>query len=114
MGYSSAQLALALAIIAVLVEDSRFGRAFKVIRDDELAGEMLGIEPLKVKLLAFVMCGVYTGVAGALFVSFQRFVSPEIFTFDYNSLFMCMFVGRSAGSAGCHIRWAATTLPCCP
>jgi branched-chain amino acid transport system permease protein len=87
-----------LAIIAVLIEDSRFGRAFKVVRDDELAGEVIGIDALKIKLLAFVLCGVYTGVAGSLFASFQQFVSPEIFTFNYNSLFMCMLVVGGIGS----------------
>ncbi|MCR4425598.1 MAG: branched-chain amino acid ABC transporter permease [Firmicutes bacterium] len=90
--YMALVIALALVVFAVLIEDSRFGRAFKVVRDDELAGEMLGIDPLRTKLLAFVMCGVYTGVAGSLFASFQRFISPEIYTFDYNSLFMCMLV----------------------
>lgn len=91
-------IAAALAALAVLIEDSRFGRAFKVIRDDELAGEIIGIDALKVKLLAFVLCGVYTGVAGSLFASFQQFVSPEIFTFNYNSLFMCMLVVGGLGS----------------
>lgn len=87
-----------LALLAIMIEDSRFGRAFKVIRDDELAGEVLEIDALKIKLLAFVLCGVYTGVAGSLFASFQQFISPEIFTFNYNSLFMCMLVVGGLGS----------------
>lgn len=90
--YLALIIALGLAVLAVLIEDSRFGRAFKVVRDDELAGEVLGINSTAAKLLAFVMCGVYTGVAGSLFASFQQFISPEVYTFDYNSLFMCMLV----------------------
>ena len=96
--YFSIALAALLAILAILIEDSRFGRAFKVVRDDELAGEVVGIDSLRIKLLAFVMCGVYTGIAGSLFSSFQQFVSPEIYTFDYNSLFMCMLVVGGLGS----------------
>jgi branched-chain amino acid transport system permease protein len=96
--FFSSTIAVILAILAVLIEDSRFGRAFKVVRDDELAGEVVGIDSLKIKLVAFVMCGVYTGIAGSLFASFQQFVSPEIYTFDYNSLFMCMLVVGGLGS----------------
>ncbi|NLH88654.1 MAG: branched-chain amino acid ABC transporter permease [Firmicutes bacterium] len=96
--YFAIIIAALLAVLATLIEDSRFGRAFKVVRDDELAGEIVGIHALKTKLLAFVMCGVYTGIAGSLFASFQQFVSPEIYTFEYNSLFMCMLVVGGLGS----------------
>lgn len=96
--YLALVISAVLAVLAILIEDSRFGRAFKVVRDDELAGEIIGIDALRVKLLAFVLCGVYTGVAGSLFASFQQFVSPEIFTFNYNSLFMCMLVVGGLGS----------------
>lgn len=96
--YLALVISAVLAVLAVLIEDSRFGRAFKVVRDDELAGEIIGIDALKIKLLAFVLCGIYTGVAGSLFASFQQFVSPEIFTFNYNSLFMCMLVVGGLGS----------------
>ncbi len=81
-----------LTVAALLIEDSRYGLSFKAVRDDQLALEMSGLDSTRVKVLAFVLCGVYTGVAGSLFSSFNLYISPEIFTFNYNSIFMCMLV----------------------
>lgn len=81
-----------LAWLAIRIEDSRFGRAFKAVRDDELALELLGISSTYAKMLAFTISGLYTGVAGSLFASLHGFISPEVFTAAYNSLFMCMLV----------------------
>jgi branched-chain amino acid transport system permease protein len=92
MFYLCWAFAFALAWLTILVEDSRFGTAFKAVRDDQLAVEMVGVSSTYLKVLAFVLCGVYTGVAGALFASFNVFISPEIFTFNYNSIFLCMLV----------------------
>lgn len=81
-----------LAVLALLIEDSRYGLSFKAVRDDQLALEMCGQNSTRVKVMAFTVCGVYTGVAGSLFSSFNYYISPEIFTFNYNSIFMCMLV----------------------
>jgi branched-chain amino acid transport system permease protein len=78
--------------LAIRIEDSRFGRAFKAVRDDELATELLGISSTYAKMLAFTIAGVYTGIAGSLFGSLHGFVSPETFTPNYNTLFMSMLV----------------------
>jgi branched-chain amino acid transport system permease protein len=91
-------IALLLAIFAIMVEDSRFGRAFKAVRDDQLSSEMLGIQSHRVKLLAFLMCGIYSGFAGSLFASLQGFISPEMYTFNLNSTYMCMLVVGGLGS----------------
>lgn len=87
-----------LAIAAIIIEDSRFGRAFKAVRDDQLAAEIVGINATKAKLLAFVLSGIYVGVAGALYASFQTFISPDVFSLQQNSLFMCMLVIGGLGS----------------
>ena len=92
MFYLCWAFALGLAWLTLLVEDSRFGRAFKAVRDDQLAVEMVGVSSTYLKVLAFVLCGVYTGIAGALFASFNVFISPEIFTFNYNAIFLCMLI----------------------
>ncbi len=92
MFYLCLAFAFALAWLSLLIEDSRYGRAFKAVRDDQLAVEMVGISSTYVKVLAFVLCGVYTGVAGSLFASFNVYISPEIYSFNYNSIFLCMLV----------------------
>jgi len=89
--FSLAMLAL-VTLLALRIEDSRFGRLFKAVRDDELALETLGVSATYAKLFAFVISGLYTGVAGSLFVSLHGYVSPEVFTGAYNTLFMCMLV----------------------
>ena len=61
-------------------EDSRIGRAWVAIREDEVAAAAMGINTRNVKLLAFAMGATFGGVAGGLFAGFQGFVSPESFT----------------------------------
>ena len=92
MFYLAFGFVVALSVLAILIEDSRFGLSFKAVRDDQLASEMSGLNSTRVKVLAFVLCGVYTGVAGTFFASFNLFISPDIYTFEYNSIFMCMLV----------------------
>jgi len=92
MFYLCLAFAFLLAWTAILIEDSRYGRAFKAVRDDQLAVELVGISSTHVKVLAFTLCGVYTGVAGALFASFNAYISPDIYNFNYNSIFLCMLV----------------------
>lgn len=96
--FISIGIAFLLAIFAILIEDSRFGRAFKAVRDDQLSSEMIGINSHMVKLLAFLMCGIYVGFAGSLFASLQGFLSPEMFTLNLNSTYMCMLVVGGLGS----------------
>jgi branched-chain amino acid transport system permease protein len=92
MFYLCLAFAIGLAWLSLLIEDSRFGRAFKAVRDDQLAVEMVGVSSTYIKVLAFVVCGVYTGVAGSLFASFNVYISPEIYSFNFNSIFLCMLV----------------------
>lgn len=75
-------LALCIAIIFVTVrlQHSRLGRAWVAIREDEIAAKAMGINTRNIKLLAFAMGASFGGVAGAMFASFQGFVSPESFS----------------------------------
>ncbi|MGC8045320.1 ABC transporter permease subunit, partial [Salmonella enterica] len=62
------------------LQDSRLGRAWVAIREDEIAAKAMGINTRNVKLLAFAMGASFGGVAGAMFGAFQGFVSPESFS----------------------------------
>jgi branched-chain amino acid transport system permease protein len=81
-----------MTVFAIIVEDSRYGLAFKAVRDDQLATELCGLNSTQVKVAAFVLCGVFTGIAGAFFASFQTYISPDVYSFEYNAIFMCMLV----------------------
>src|SRR5690606_1254961 len=73
-------LALLIIFICMRLEDSRIGRAWVAIREDEVAAKAMGVNTRNVKLLAFAMGATFGGVAGGLFAGFQGFVSPESFT----------------------------------
>ncbi len=75
-------LALTLIIILVCVrlQNSRIGRAWEAIREDEIAAKAMGINTRNMKLLAFSMGATFGGVAGTMFAAFQGFVSPESFS----------------------------------
>jgi branched-chain amino acid transport system permease protein len=89
----------ALSIVMSLrLENSRIGRAWVAIRDDELAASAMGINTRNVKLLAFAMGATFGGVAGGLFASFQGFVSPESFHLIDSVMVLCMVVLGGMGN----------------
>ncbi|MEW9587073.1 ABC transporter ATP-binding protein, partial [Paraburkholderia sp. DGU8] len=67
--------------VCTRLQHSRIGRAWAAIREDEVAAKAMGINTRNVKLLAFAMGASFGGLSGAMFGSFQGFVSPESFTF---------------------------------
>jgi branched-chain amino acid transport system permease protein len=89
-------LFLALVLFTVLVcyrlQDSRIGRAWMAIREDETAAKAMGISTRNMKLLAFGMGASFGGVAGAMFGAFQGFVSPESFSLMESIMIVAMVV----------------------
>ncbi len=87
-------LAFVLLVIFVCVrlEDSRVGRAWVAIREDEVAAQAMGIHTRNIKLLAFAMGASFGGVAGGMFASLQGFVSPESFGLLDSISVLCMVV----------------------
>ena len=72
-------LALVIVFFSIRLQNSRVGRAWVAIREDEIAAKAMGINTRNIKLLAFAMGASFGGVSGAMFASFQGFVSPESF-----------------------------------
>jgi branched-chain amino acid transport system permease protein len=85
-------LAVLVMFVCVRLEDSRIGRAWVAIREDEIAAQAMGINTRNVKLLAFAMGATFGGVAGGLFSSLQGFVSPESFAVWESITVLCMVV----------------------
>ena len=90
--------AVASIFISMRLEDSRIGRAWIAIREDESAAKAMGINTRNVKLLAFAMGATFGGVAGGLFASFQGFISPESFTLLDSIMVLCMVVLGGMGN----------------
>jgi branched-chain amino acid transport system permease protein len=85
-------LTIAVIVICVRLQDSRIGRAWVAIREDEIAAKAMGINTRNVKLLAFAMGASFGGVSGAMFASFQGFVSPESFVLMESIVIVAMVV----------------------
>ena len=85
-------IAIAIILLTVRLQDSRIGRAWMAIREDELAAQSMGINTRNVKLLAFALGASFGGVAGALFAAFQGFVSPESFNLMESVVIVSMVV----------------------
>lgn len=90
--YLFAALAVLILLACLRLQQSRIGRAWMAIRDDEDAAEAMGLDTRKLKLLAFAIGASFGGVAGAMFASFQGFVSPESFTLNESIAVLAMVV----------------------
>ncbi|PHV10271.1 ABC transporter permease subunit [Chitinimonas sp. BJB300] len=85
-------LALMIIVVSIRLQSSRIGRAWVAIREDEIAAQAMGINTRNVKLLAFAMGASFGGVSGAMFASFQGFVSPESFILMESIVVLAMVV----------------------
>ena len=89
-------LFLVLVVISVVIcyrlQDSRVGRAWMAIREDEIAAKAMGINTRNLKLMAFAMGASFGGVSGAMFGAFQGFVSPESFSLMESVMIVAMVV----------------------
>jgi branched-chain amino acid transport system permease protein len=74
------------------LENSRIGRAWMAIREDEIAAKAMGINTRNLKLLAFGMGATFGGLSGAVFAGFQGFVSPESFALNESVMIVAMVV----------------------
>jgi branched-chain amino acid transport system permease protein len=95
-------LALVMVLIVILtvirLNDSRIGRAWTAIREDELAASAMGIPVVRYKLAAFAVAASFAGVMGVLFSASRTFVSPESFNFMQSIGVLSMVILGGLGS----------------
>ncbi len=95
-------LTLFFVVVTVItiqrIEDSRIGRAWHAIREDEAAAQSLGINITVYKLLSFAFGSFWAGLAGAVFASKMGFISPESFTFLESAMILCMVILGGLGN----------------
>jgi branched-chain amino acid transport system permease protein len=89
---------LAIIFVCIRLQDSRIGRAWVAIREDEVAASAMGINTRNIKLLAFAMGASFAGISGGLFAGFQGFISPESFTLFESIIVVCMIVLGGMGN----------------
>ena len=89
---------IAVMIINMRLQDSRLGRAWEAIREDEVAARAMGINTRNVKLLAFAMGASFGGIAGGMFSAIQGFISPESFVLVESVMVLSMVVLGGMGN----------------
>ena len=95
---------LALVVLIILIwmarrlENSRVGRAWLAIREDEDAAAIMGVAAFKYKLWAFAIGASVGGMAGLLFGSKQQYVEPNGFMLNLSFLFVAMVVIGGSGN----------------
>lgn len=87
-----------LMIFARNVIKSRVGRAFIAIRERDLTAQVLGVEIVTYKLVAFALGSFYAGVAGGLLAYFNQFVNPEQFGLLLSVFFLSAVIVGGMGS----------------
>ena len=85
-------------VINLRLQNSRIGRAWEAIREDEVAARAMGINTRNMKLLAFAMGASFGGIAGGMFSAMQGFVSPESFILVESIMVLSMVVLGGMGN----------------
>jgi branched-chain amino acid transport system permease protein len=89
---------IAVIFINLRLQNSRIGRAWEAVREDEIAARAMGIDTTSVKLLAFAMGASFGGVAGGMFSAIQGFISPESFVLVESVMVLSMVVLGGMGN----------------
>ncbi|HLM08171.1 MAG TPA: hypothetical protein VK307_00575 [Thermoleophilaceae bacterium] len=95
-------VALALVVIALFVNyrlrDSRLGRAWIALREDEVAAISMGVPSVKTKLLAYGTGAAFGGIAGAFLASYLNTVNADQFAFSFSIFVLAMVILGGLGS----------------
>ncbi len=91
-------LLAASAFFIQRVRDSRIGRAWVSMREDELAANAMGVNLIRTKLLAFLIGALFSGFAGAFYGSYVSFIEPGSFAFDISVTVLAMVILGGMGN----------------
>ncbi|MDR0761377.1 MAG: branched-chain amino acid ABC transporter permease [Treponema sp.] len=91
-------LAALVSLFCVFIINSKIGRAFTAIREDEIAAQMMGVKVVNYKVLAFVLSAFISGIAGAFYAPMVGYIDPNSFTFDVSSQIISMAILGGLGT----------------
>ncbi|PYN95618.1 MAG: branched-chain amino acid ABC transporter permease, partial [Candidatus Rokuibacteriota bacterium] len=89
--------ATVVAASAYWILTSRWGRAFRAIRENEMRAEVVGVSLRTYKLMAFAIGAAYAGIGGALFAPLLTYIDPGAYTLDRSIQFLMMVVMGGLG-----------------
>jgi branched-chain amino acid transport system permease protein len=91
-------MACAIILVTRRLENSRIGRAWKAIREDEVAAAAMGVPVVRMKLFGFAVGASFASAVGVLFAAKQVFINPESFTFMESIGVLAMVILGGMGS----------------
>ncbi len=91
-------LSVVMTFLAMRVYGSRFGRNFRAVRDNEVAAETMGVDSRRAKIQAFVLCSLWAGLGGIVYVWLVGFIAPNNFTIYESIRYLVMLVVGGLGS----------------
>lgn len=92
-----------LLAIALRIISSKWGRAIKAIKDNDLAVEACGVRLANIKVFAFTLCCIYGCIGGAMYGHLIGYISPTDFTVDTTIRYLMMLMIGGIGSTGGNI-----------
>lgn len=96
--YTILILVLITIFVNVRLRDSRLGRAWVSVREDETAAAAMGINPVTTKLWAYALGATFGGIAGAFYGAFIKNIFPTSFAFNISILILCMVILGGMGN----------------
>jgi branched-chain amino acid transport system permease protein len=90
-------LLIAALYLFARIRDSRFGAALQAARQNEVRLAAVGISPFPIRLAAFVLSGMMTGLAGSLFADLNRFVSPSMLSWQMSGELIVLVILGGTG-----------------
>ena len=95
-------LVLAVGALVIFTKSrlaqSRLGRAWMAVREDEVAADCMGVDPIKTKLLAFALGASFSGLAGAVYAAKLQAIFPELFRFQVSIMLLCIVILGGMGN----------------
>jgi branched-chain amino acid transport system permease protein len=91
-------LVLFTVFVVNRLQNSRIGRAWFALREDEIACQAMGIDKTRTKLTAFALGATWAGMVGVIFAAKTTFVNPASFTFLESAIILCIVVLGGMGS----------------
>jgi branched-chain amino acid transport system permease protein len=96
--YVGIGLVALLIFVSIRLRDSRIGRAWMALREDETAASAMGVNLVRFKLLAFAIGAAFAGMTGVYFVAKLQTATPDMFSFNVSSMLLVMVVLGGMGS----------------
>lgn len=91
-------VALVSLFMITRLHDSRMGRAWQAIREDEIAAASMGINPVRTKLWAFALGASFSGFAGSVYAGYVQVVYPDQFQFSLSIIILAMVILGGIGN----------------